>query len=1034
MSLSRHVLCFPSRVLCTLLGLAGLFSPSLPAQTISGWVTSGDKSQLLQSQSGLSFGSSSNSTRISLDENTSYQTIDGFGFTLTEGSAEVIAAMASTQQSQLLTELFHPSSGSGISILRISIGASDMSSSSYSYNEVAGDVSMANFSLAGPDLTYLVPVLKKILAINPEIKILATPWTAPRWMKTNNGWIGGSLNSAYYGAYATYFVKYLDAMKSQGISIWAITPQNEPENGGNEPSMTMTANEQTTFINNNLGPAIRNAGYTSLKIICFDHNCDNTSYPTTVANGSSYVDGSAFHLYGGSISALSTVRSNTNKNVYFTEQYTGVGGSFSGDLAWHMQNVMLGSVNNWARIALEWNLATNASYGPRTPGGCSSCLGGVTISSSTSYSLNLSYYLVAQMSRAVKPNAVRIGSSTTNGGLIHSAFKNADGTRALVVFNATGGSSTFEVAWNGKAFPFTLANGAVASFKWTGDTTTIPVTGVSLSPASASLTVGATQQLTATVSPANATNKTVSYSTSNASVATVNASGLVTALAAGSATLTVSTQDGAKTATCAVTVSSSTVAVTGVSVNPSSASLTVGGSTQLSATVIPADATNKNVSWSSSNSAVATVSASGLVTAIAAGTATLTVTTEDGNRTATCAVTVTSGGTTNPVFSGYYNILSRNSGLGLDVAGNSTASGGAIQQYSITSGGGSNQRWSLEATTDGHYYLRPKSTAMYLSLASASTADGILVVQKSLDGSTTQKWDLVSLGAGYYRITNVYSGKSLDVQNVSTANGALIQVWTYGGGLNQQWSFVQVETGTSTVAVTSVSLSPTSASLGVGGTQQLTATVAPGNATNKAVSYSSSNAAVATVSSSGLVTALAAGSATITVTTADGAKTATCAVTVTGSSTSSYPGYYNLLARHSGLGLDVAGNATTSGAAIQQYAITSGGGANQRWRIDETGDGHFYIRPKSTQMYLSLASASTADGVMVVQKALDGSATQKWDLVSLGGGYYRITSVYSGKSLDVQSVSTANGALIQVWTYGGGTNQQWSFAQVETTK
>src|SRR5690606_15477508 len=141
----------------------------------------------------------------------------------------------------------------------------------YSYNNTSGDVNMNNFSLAGPDLDNLIPMLKKALQINPNIKILATPWSAPNWMKTNNNSDGGSLQTQYYAAYANYFVKYLQAMQAQGISIWGITPQNEPENAHNNPSMSMNAGEQTNFINNNLGPAIRNAGF-STKIIAFDHN------------------------------------------------------------------------------------------------------------------------------------------------------------------------------------------------------------------------------------------------------------------------------------------------------------------------------------------------------------------------------------------------------------------------------------------------------------------------------------------------------------------------------------------------------------------------------------------------------------------------------------------------------------------------------------------------------------------------------------------------------------------------------------------
>jgi len=450
-----------------LLGLLITVATKSSSQVVTSWLTNGDKSSLFEQQASVGFGAGVYSTKITVSDKTTYQTMDGFGYTMTEGSAEVISSLTAEKQELLLNELFNPTTGLGISVLRISIGASDLSNSSYSYNDVAGNTDMTKFSLSGPDLTYLIPVLKKALIINPNIKILATPWSAPKWMKTSKSWIGGSLMSSYYAAYSHYFIKYFDAMKAQGITIWAITPQNEPEHGGNEPSMLMTSAEQINFINNHLGPAMATAGYSAIKIIAFDHNCDNTAYPIEVCTKSTFVDGAAFHLYGGDISALTTFRNATGKNVYFTEQYTAANGDFSGDLSWHMNNVMLGSVKNWSKVALEWNLATNASFGPHTTGGCNSCLGAITINSSSNFTRNVSYYIVGHMSKVIKPGAVRIGSTTTNSGLSNAAFKNVDGTIGLVVINNSGSSKTFDVYYKGQAFPCTLKNAGVVSFIWT---------------------------------------------------------------------------------------------------------------------------------------------------------------------------------------------------------------------------------------------------------------------------------------------------------------------------------------------------------------------------------------------------------------------------------------------------------------------------------------------------------------------------------------------------------------------------------------
>jgi glucosylceramidase len=232
--------------------------------------------------------------------------------------------------------------------------------------------------------------------------------------------------------------------------------------------MTMTASEQLNFINNHLGPRIRNAGYTT-KIIGFDHNCDNTSYPTTVANGSSYVDGSAFHLYAGNISAMTTVKNATNKNVYFTEQWTSSTGSFGGDLSWHIQNVMIGASNNWAKAIFEWNLANNPSMGPRTPGGCTTCLGAITVNSSTSYTRNVAYYIIGHVSKFVQPGAVRIGSNNS-GSIQATAYRNTDGSKVLLAINTGSGNTTFRVNWGSQNFSYTLPAGAVATFKWYGST------------------------------------------------------------------------------------------------------------------------------------------------------------------------------------------------------------------------------------------------------------------------------------------------------------------------------------------------------------------------------------------------------------------------------------------------------------------------------------------------------------------------------------------------------------------------------------
>ncbi len=441
------------------------FSGQLSSQTVTPWLTTGDQVQLLQKQSHTSFSISpaKNASTITIDASSTFQLIDGFGFCMTEGSAEVIVSLDTIHQTALMNDLFNPSTGIGVSVVRISIGASDLSSSDYTYQD--GD-STTMFNMAGPDLTFLIPVLKKALAINPNLKILATPWTAPLWMKTNNAWVGGTLKPSCYAAYATYFVNYLNAMKAQGIAIWAVTPQNEPENGGNDPSMTFTSIQEATFINNNLGPVLAENGYSSIKIIGFDHNCNNTAYPEYVfANTGSYVDGSAFHLYGGSISALTKVHNfNPIKNVYFTEQYTGSEGSFSDDFGWHIQHVIAGSLNNWAKIVLEWNVANDEKLAPRTPGGCKTCLGAFTIHSRTVYTRNKSYYILAQISKFVKVGATRISSVSTNNAISSTAIKNHDGSIAVLAYNSSGTAIAVSIFHGNLSFDYSIPAKSAVTF------------------------------------------------------------------------------------------------------------------------------------------------------------------------------------------------------------------------------------------------------------------------------------------------------------------------------------------------------------------------------------------------------------------------------------------------------------------------------------------------------------------------------------------------------------------------------------------
>jgi len=451
--------------------------PVTPPVTVTNdmdfWLTKGDQTVTLQKQTTvLGFGTTYNMyPNIEVDDTQTYQTVDGFGYTLTGGSAQVINSLSLAKKQELLQELFGTSSTSiSISYLRISIGASDLDSMPYTYDDLPygqTDLNLTNFNLAA-DVSGLVPLLKEILVINPSIQIIATPWSAPVWMKDNNNFMGGNLQPQYYSVYAQYFVKYIQKMKAQGITINAITPQNEPLHPGNNPSMLMSALQEAVFIKENLGPAFQIANINT-KIVIYDHNCDKPEYPIAILNDAAakpFIDGSAFHLYGGDISALTTVHNAfPDKNVYFTEQYTASTGSFDGDLKWHLKNIVIGSMRNWSKVALEWNLANNGAFEPHTAGGCSTCKGSITITSADNFTRNVGYYIIAHASKFVPKGSVRIVSNIS-GGLNTVAFKIPGDKKVLIVENDDTSTAIFNIKFNGKWITTSLGAASVGTYIW----------------------------------------------------------------------------------------------------------------------------------------------------------------------------------------------------------------------------------------------------------------------------------------------------------------------------------------------------------------------------------------------------------------------------------------------------------------------------------------------------------------------------------------------------------------------------------------
>lgn len=412
----------------------------------------------------------SNSAIIEINPKETFQSVDGFGWCLTGGSATLIHKMETSKRAALLQELFGKGgSNLAVSYLRVSIGASDLSDRVFSYDDLPvgeTDVKLVKFSLASEKVD-LIPVLKEILAINPKIKILGSPWSPPTWMKTNNNSKGGSLNPEYYDAYARYFVKYIKGMATEGIRIDAITIQNEPLHPGNNPSLLMLAENQAAFIKKSLGPTFRKEKIDT-KIIVYDHNADRPDYPLTILNdpeAAQYVDGSAFHLYGGTIDALSKVHdAHPDKNLYFTEQWVGAPGNMAGDILWHVRTLIIGGSRNWCRTVLEWNLAADPQNNPHTDGGCTECLGAITLDGNT-ITRNPAYYIIAHASKFVTPGSVRIASNLP-ADLDNVAFKTPEGKFVLIIVNSSKETKIFNIKIDGESAETSLNSGAVGTFVW----------------------------------------------------------------------------------------------------------------------------------------------------------------------------------------------------------------------------------------------------------------------------------------------------------------------------------------------------------------------------------------------------------------------------------------------------------------------------------------------------------------------------------------------------------------------------------------
>ncbi|MFC4872688.1 glycoside hydrolase family 30 protein [Negadavirga shengliensis] len=442
------------------------------------WLTTGDRSKLLNQETDIPITKLDDSSlpAITLSLEDKKQHIEGFGAALTGSAAYLIQQkMNPSQRHALLQELFDPGVGIGLSYLRMTIGSSDFSLSDYTYNDLPHgqtDYNLERFSIE-KDREDVIPVFREIINIAPNLKIMGSPWSPPAWMKTNNNLRGGKLKPEAYEVYAEYFVKYIEAFQAEGITVDAVTVQNEPLHfTAGYPCMEMNSEEQNVFIRDFLGPKFKSKGI-STDIILYDHNWDNTHFAISILNDPEtreYVSGSAFHGYAGHVDATGIVHSShPDKGLYFTEISGGEWATnFSDNLQWNMSNIFIGTTRNWSKNVLMWNLALDQDFGPKN-NGCQNCRGVVTINNNNGQvTRNVEYYSLGHFSKFVRPGAWRVGSNTSGNmdGIEHVAFSDQSGKKVVVISNNNNEAKELKVKADGGQLIYNLPAKSVITLVW----------------------------------------------------------------------------------------------------------------------------------------------------------------------------------------------------------------------------------------------------------------------------------------------------------------------------------------------------------------------------------------------------------------------------------------------------------------------------------------------------------------------------------------------------------------------------------------
>lgn len=443
------------------------------------WLTTADQKQKLAPQPRQrAMGRAVGNESVTIDTSRHFQKMHGFGAAMTDSSALLLSELPESKRKALMAELFGRTNGGlGLSFTRLTVGASDFSTHDYSYDDTPGNVpdpELRYFSIA-PAKQYVLPRVREALAINPDLLVMISPWSAPAWMKTSKSLITGQLEPLYYDAFAHYLARTVEAFGREGVTVSMLTIQNEPNfEPDSYPGERIDPPQRAEIVGRYVGPTFKSLGLRT-QILDWDHNWDHPEMPLAVLRdpvARRYISGVAWHCYNGDVAAQSPVHgAYPDKDAWLTECSGGEWSpKYAEVLGWMTDKLIIGAANNWSRGTLLWNLALDPAHGPHT-GGCADCRGVVTIDPKTgAITRNVEYYVLGHASRFVLPGAYRVSAAMDRGAVDAAAFLNPGGSRVAILYRKSG-SGPVTIALDGGLYSIPMPIGSVATLRWQAKST-----------------------------------------------------------------------------------------------------------------------------------------------------------------------------------------------------------------------------------------------------------------------------------------------------------------------------------------------------------------------------------------------------------------------------------------------------------------------------------------------------------------------------------------------------------------------------------